>query len=99
VQEKIRFDLAGIDAEGLTGPPGGRRAVRYEFCIPRDEMRRQEIETIDPSVAVSTSPGRIGCTDGEFLCIGSTNQPNWKAVLFTLADLEYVREIRESQAE
>ena len=35
--DKVRFDLGAIGADGLEGPPDGRRAVDYEFCVPAEE--------------------------------------------------------------
>jgi len=92
--DKIRFDLSKINEDGLQGPPDGLRSVSYEFCIP--EARKAEVSRIDPTVEFSRSPGRIGCGEGELLCIGQTHQENYREVLARLAALDYVREIREA---
>jgi hypothetical protein len=34
VRHRIAFDISALDDEGLWGPPGGKRALHYEFCIP-----------------------------------------------------------------
>ena len=99
-ESAITFDLEGVSEEGLVGPPDGLRAVAYEFCVPEDEEAIAEVLEIDPSLAFHPgSPGRIGCGEGEVLCIGSTHQPGWRAVLTALADLEYVARIDRSFAE
>lgn len=93
---KIRLKLETIDAEGLTGPPGGLRAVRYEFCIPDRKECRAEVYRLDPSVEfMPGSRGRAGCGPGELLCVGNTHQPDWRAVLESLATLGYVARIEE----
>ena len=33
-QQKITFDVTSLDQDGLYGPPNGKRALSYEFCIP-----------------------------------------------------------------
>jgi heat shock protein HslJ len=98
---KIGFDLAAIDASGLTGPPAGQVAVAYEFCIPATAAHLAEVERLDPTVQVMPgSPGRIGCRPGaEVLCIGSTHQPDWRTVLQALAGLDYVARIDRHVAE
>jgi hypothetical protein len=55
------------------------------------------VQSIDPTVqAQAGSPGRIGCGPEEVLCIGNTHQPNWRAVLGSLATLDYVTRIDRS---
>ena len=55
---------------------------------------------IDPSVQVyAGSPGRIGCTDDQYLCIGDTHQPDFQEVLLNVAELEYVSRIEPSFGE
>ena len=34
---KITFDMSRLDKDGLYGPPNGKRALSYEFCIPKTE--------------------------------------------------------------
>ena len=92
----IAFDLSAFDADGLRGPPDGKRAVAYEFCIPDGNERRHEVHRIDPTVRFHRgSPGRVGCGPGEVLCIGSTHQPGFAEVLSALAALPYVERIQE----
>lgn len=96
-RQKITFDISTLDEEGLSGPPGGKRALSYEFCIPDSAESRTEVEGIDPSVTfLSESPGRIGCGEKELLCIGSTHQKNFATVLQLLAELWYVQRIDQS---
>ena len=96
----IRLDLSILDEDGLRGPPGGKVAVAYEFCIPTTEPHRAEVLNIDRTVQfMPSSPGRIGCSNTQYLCIGSTHQPNYRDVLSLLANLPYVTEIRRCDFE
>ena len=38
---KITFDISKLDEYGLYGPPGGKRALSYEFCIAGGFFRGQ----------------------------------------------------------
>ena len=79
---KLTFDPAALDDEGLTGPPDGRVAVAYEFCIPATAAHEAEVRALDPTAEVQRgAPGRIGCGPGRWLVVGSTYQPGWRAVL------------------
>ena len=92
---KIAFDLAGLGEEGLRGPPDGRRALAYEFCIPATPACRAEVATIDSTVQFMSASGRIGCSRDEWLCVGSTHQENFREALRRLAGLSYVERIDE----
>ncbi len=94
-RKKIRFNLAKIDASGLIGPPGGKVAVDYEFCIPNKEEFVKAVKRADPSVQMHRgSRGRIGCGKDEFLCIGNTHQKEWRKKILALAAMPYIKEIR-----
>ena len=94
---KIVFSLDNINADGLIGGAGALRSMDYEFCVPAEEARVQEVLAIDPGVRVMRgSRGRIGCTTSEFLCINSTHAPGWRDTLLRLAALPYVRRIQET---
>lgn len=93
--QKIRFDLSLPDENGLYGPESGKTALDYEFCIPRDEACRREVEGIDTTLRIQTAAGRIGCGPGQYLCIGNTHQPNWRQVIYRLAELPYVEKIEQ----
>ena len=96
-RQKITFDISKLDESGLYGPPGGKRALSYEFCIPDTVQNRIELKRIDPTVKFfAESPGRIGCGKYESLCIGSTHQKDFRGVLQRLAELTYVQRIDES---
>lgn len=90
---KIAFDLSSIDDEGLHGPQNGRTSRAYEFCIPDDESAAAEVRSIDRTIELSRSPGRVGCTTAQLLAVGNTHQPGWLDVLTRLARLPYVRRI------
>ena len=93
---KIRFDLDRLDENGLQGPPDGLRSLSYEFCIPDGRAELEEVQSIDPTLRVSRSPGRIGCTVGEVLCTGETHQSEFREVLERLASLDFVKAIEEA---
>jgi hypothetical protein len=97
---KLTFDPAALDDEGLTGPPGGRVAVAYEFCIPATPAHEAEVRALDPTAEVQRgAPGRIGCGPGRWLVVGSTYQPGWRAVLEGLTALPYVTRIDRADFE
>ncbi|MGH7675044.1 MAG: hypothetical protein ACREMV_07210 [Gemmatimonadales bacterium] len=97
---EIGFDLSTLNAQGLYGPPNGLRALSYEFCIPATPAHVDEVRRIDTTVVFHlSSPGRIGCSGEQYLCVGHTHQPGFRAVLERLARLEYVSRIDQSFAE
>jgi len=92
---KIRFPLDGIRADGLSGPASGLVSIDYEFCVRADPLVLAEIKRLDPSVKVSlVARGRIGRRDGQALCIGNTQQKDWRLVLERLAARPDITEIR-----
>lgn len=91
-RSKITFNLEQLNEKGLYGPPNGLRALHYEFCIPGNPVHEAQVRQIDPTIKIfKTSRGRVGCTRGEYLCVGSTHQPNFKTILVNLAKLPYVK--------
>ena len=97
--KKIEIDLSVLDANGLRGPADGKVSISYEFCIPNTEKCKAEVSKIDNTVQFSHgSPGRIGATKDQFLCIGSTGK-NYKKVLSALAELPYIKRIIECHFE
>jgi hypothetical protein len=94
---KITFKLDQLNQDGLYGPPGGLRALHYEFCIPGDAAHAARVREIDPTIQVfHKSRGRIGCAPGEYLCIGSTHQSAFKTVLLRLAHLPFIKRIDQA---
>ncbi len=93
VLQKISFDLSQISPDGLIGPPNGLRSLSYEFCIPATEKHLNEVRSINPSIQISRSPGRIDCTKDQYLCIGETHTPQWRETLMAIAKLSYVQRI------
>jgi hypothetical protein len=91
--DKITFDLSMISEAGLIGDATSLRAMNYEFCIPAQAKSLATVQKIDPSLIYSRSPGRIGCQKDQYLCIGSTHQPQWREVLLQLAALSFVEKI------
>ncbi len=93
----IHFDLDRLNADGLQGPPDGLRALHYEYCIPDHPGAIHEVSAIDPTLEIQgSSPGRVGCGEGELLCLGHTHQPDYRAVLELLAALPMASEIHEA---
>ena len=98
--EVIRFDSSRLDEQGLVGPADGLRELSYEFCIPAIEAHVSEVESIDATIAIQrSSPGRIGCGEGEYLAIGNTHQADFRKVLARLSRLPYVDSIEEAHFE
>lgn len=90
------MDFRRFDKDGLAGPEGGKIAANYEFCIPASEKYLGQIKKIDKTAEKSAGKGMVGCSDKEWMVIGSTHQPNFQRVLYELASLPYVREIKET---
>ncbi|HMQ46294.1 MAG TPA: hypothetical protein PKA00_01500 [Saprospiraceae bacterium] len=94
---KIAFNVSKLDEQGLYGPASGKQSISYEFCIPNDPQLIYEVQHIDPTVQIGAFRGRIGCQRGvEVLCIGHTNQSNWRDALVQLANLPYITRIEQS---
>jgi hypothetical protein len=94
---KIRFDLDRLDHRGLQGQPDGLRALQYEYCITDRPGTIREVRAIDPTHQIQRgSPGRVGCGEGELLCLGHTRQADYRLVLERLAALPWIAEIREA---
>ena len=92
--------MSQISSEGLIGPPNGLRSLSYEFCIPQTQAAIRDLRLIDPTIQYyRQSPGRIGCDETEYLCIGETHNPRWKEILEAIANLPYVEKIQQSFAE
>jgi len=95
---KINFNLSEFTDDGLRERPKGEfSAINYEFCIPASEETLKEVQAIDSTAGVMKgSKGRSGCTDKEWLVIGSSRQPGFKTVITKLASLKYIRKINET---
>lgn len=91
--KKIKLDFKQIDADGLMGPPNGKVAMNYEFCIPADKKHWKQVLKIDPSAQRNEGKGRANCKEDQWLIIGNTKQKNYQLVLFKLASLPYVGQI------
>jgi hypothetical protein len=93
---KIHLDLSKLDVEGLLGPANGKRAMGFEFCIPARGDCERQVREIDPRIAVQRGArGRIGCGEGQLLCVGSTHRTDYRRILQKLASLPYVERIEE----
>lgn len=87
---KITFDTASISSDGLQNGV----SIAYEFCIPRDSAYLEQVQKIDANVEVyAGSPGRIGCTDAQWLCISNTQQRHFRQVLRQLAQQGFIERI------
>jgi hypothetical protein len=95
LDSKVRFSLAAIRPDGLSGPADGLVAIDYEFCVPADAAVLAEVRAIDPTVRISlVSRGRSDRREGQAWCLGHTHQPGWREILHRLASLPYIAEIR-----
>jgi len=91
---KVELDLTQVDADGLRGPPDGKVALAYEFCVPNTDQCKELVAAIDSSVQfMPGASGRVGASETECLCIGSTHQRDFKPVLEKLAKLPFVSRI------
>ena len=95
ITEKVTFDVSRLDSDGLLGKAGGKRSLSYEFCIPNTDKCKAEVKSIDPGVGFMRSRGRIGCSESQWLCIGSTHQGGFMEVLANLCVLDYIDRIDE----
>ena len=92
--DKLGFDPARLDDQGLYGPKDGERALDYEYCISAGAAYRAEVSGIDPTARFQeSSPGRVGCGVDQVLVLGNTHQPGFLQVLSELAALDYVERI------
>jgi hypothetical protein len=96
--DKIKFDLKQFNDHGLKRLPNGEFAsINYEFCIPATEQMFAKVKKIDTTLVYhKLSKGRSRCSGTEWLCIGYSNQPDFKGVIIRLAEQTYIREINET---
>lgn len=96
--KKITFDLNDFNNEGYRKRIGEEMStINYEFCIPASDSIFSYVSSIDKSLGVyKTSKGRSGCSDKEWLCIGSSRQAGFKDTIKKLAGLPYIRKISET---
>ncbi|HEY3251091.1 MAG TPA: hypothetical protein VGK25_08225 [Ignavibacteria bacterium] len=97
-ESKINFDLSEFKDNGSRERVKGNiEFIFYEFCIPADDGKLKEVQAIDSTSGVlKGSKGRSGCTDNQWLVIGSSRQPGFKRVILKLASLSYIRKINET---
>jgi hypothetical protein len=94
--KKISFNLDLLNDQGLYGPPDGLRALDYEFCIPAQPNLAAQVKAIDPTLVIYTkSKGRVRCSPNEYLCLGNTHQPDFRAVLQKLASQPFIKQIKQ----
>ena len=95
---KINFDLTNFTEHGMMIIQGTDRGyINYEFCIPAGDEYFKEVQRIDSTLGLyKNSKGRSACSDKEWLCIGSSNQKNFKKVMLALAKLSYIRQISQT---
>ena len=91
---KISIDLDKLDNNGYllkTNQP-----IDYEFCIPDNETTWNEVLTINPKLKKTASKGRAGCVKGTVLVFGNTDNKAYKSMLCKIANLDYVKEVRQT---
>lgn len=97
ILQKIGFDLNKFDNEGMLATSDGKRAIIYEYCIPRAQQAVSVISTIDFSAEVKPdTSGKINCSAQEVLVQGNSHQDNFKALIVQLARLPFVKRIEQS---
>jgi hypothetical protein len=96
VWKKIKINFKSLDNNGLSGPEGGKVAVHYEFCVPAEEKYVKAVKKIDPTAEKQPGAGRVGCGNGTWLMIGTTQQKNHKRVLYELASQPWIKVIEET---
>lgn len=94
--EKIKFDLNLLDKRGLVGDNENKVGLDYEFCIPNQEDKVNEVLSIDTSIKKVQTKGRSACSKTELLMVGSTFNKNYKRILCRISQLEYVEEIKRT---
>ncbi len=95
--DKIEFDITKLNQQGLYGPADGLRSLSYEFCIPAEEHFVSTILIIDPEIKIyPQSPGRIACTQAEYLCMGDTYNKPYQKIFNDLSDLSFIKRIIQS---
>ena len=100
LEKKIAFDLKQLDTDGLYGDENSKRSMSYEFCIPADIEKANEVMAIDPSAVIyKSSPGRINCSASEYLVMGDTFQKDYIITLQQLSGLKYVTRIVQAHFE
>jgi len=93
----IEFDITKLNQQGLYGPADGLRSLSYEFCIPAEEHYVSTVLNIDPEIKIYLqSPGRIACTQAEYLCMGDTYNKPYQKIFNDLADLSFIKRIIQS---
>jgi hypothetical protein len=96
IWSKVKFDPKKLDKSGQIGPDDGKVVLNYEFCIPAQPANWTEARALDTTlVKMPGNRGRVACRKDQWLLIGSTGQPRFRRVLYRLASLPYVSEIRE----
>jgi hypothetical protein len=94
VWQKVRVDFKNLDEQGRYGPANGKVSLNYEFCIPATAKAWRRVRKIDPTAQRHPqSKGRVGCGEQQWLVIGSTEQKNYRRVLYELASLPFVERI------
>ena len=89
--EKFDFDINALDSDGLIGPPDGKVAVDYQFCIPKGEEFEKQILAIDPDLRISAN-SRF-CSGDQSVAFGTTHKPGNQEILRGLSELDFVKKI------
>jgi len=88
---KVTFDITQLDVNGHYGPPDGKRALDYVFCIPNLQSV-QTVKDIEPELQCTLDKHGNHCGSSTQYCIGTTNA-NWNTVLRAIGQLSYVDKI------
>ena len=95
--DKVTFDVDSLDRSGYVNTLESKTSIDYEFCIPYSDLSLWEVHQIDPTIACQNGPsGRIGCTNAQYLCIGSTAEKDARSILCRLSLLDTIERIDQT---
>lgn len=97
--EKIKFDISKLDEKGLYGNENGKVSLDYEFCIPNNPTYLAEVLAIDATLKKVPSTGKSKCETNSILIMGNTFNENYHLILCKIANLDYVKEINQTNWE
>lgn len=89
---KLDFEIDGIDANGIKNGVG----VDFEFCLAQDAELKAKVEQAYTGLTFQRAPGRSGCHDEQWLVIGNTLQPDFRAQLANLLSLEEISQVKQT---
>lgn len=83
-QGNINTLLEMIEEQSLNTDPGAMRSIPYEFRIPLDSLKKNEVQGIDPSIRFTNRTDSYQCIGGDAT----------KEKVFQIVALPYTSRIR-----